>query len=73
MNRRAFVKSAALASAYALAAPVGRSQSESHFASDTVQIRTQIEKRKLPHVWKTCIGSDRASVGSWPNPGLGRR
>jgi len=65
VDRRAFVKSATLAGAYALTPDAARpvEQAGSPNGSQTVRINANAESGKLPHVWEECIGSDRAVVG----------
>lgn len=64
MDRRAFVKSAAMTSAMALSKPgipVFGMESQS---SDSSRISIDLHKTEgpLPHVWEECVGSDRAAV-----------
>jgi xylan 1,4-beta-xylosidase len=64
MDRRAFLQSSAIASAYSLVPRALRAQSsltpdENHQA---INIRAQ-GGIPFPHIWEECIGSDRAVVG----------
>lgn len=65
MDRRAFLRSATLASAYALGPKVSGAldPGTDHRGTQTVRIQADVVHGKLPHVWEECVGSDRAIVG----------
>ena len=66
MNRRLFVKSAAmLTGASAIGMPITtlRAQQGSPNEPATLVVRPDTVLGKFPHIWEECVGSDRASVG----------
>jgi xylan 1,4-beta-xylosidase len=66
LNRRTFVKSATLAGAYAITPNLAPSFAQNTPAAkgQSIQIFTNTEARKLPHIWEECVGSDRAIVAT---------
>ena len=65
LNRRAFLKSATWAGAYAIAPNMAHSVPQSGPTNNNQAVTVHVNKEhgKLPHIWEECIGSDRAAVG----------
>jgi xylan 1,4-beta-xylosidase len=66
MNRRRFVQSAALATAYAVApsSSVCFARDGADGEAKSISVFTGTESGKLPHIWEECVGSDRAIVAT---------
>jgi xylan 1,4-beta-xylosidase len=64
LNRRTFAQSAFMAGASLISSHRVPSfaQSTDGLKTQDIQIWTDTEARKLPHVWEECVGSDRAIV-----------
>jgi xylan 1,4-beta-xylosidase len=65
MDRRNFMQTVALASAYTLGSRIAHADQPGSpaNASQRIRIKTHQPCGNLPHVWEECIGSDRAVVG----------
>jgi len=65
MDRRTFLRSAALGAACAAAPPLSvLAETAPSAGSQSVRIHPAAEAGKLPHIWEECVGSDRAIVGT---------
>jgi len=64
LNRRRFLKNAAMATVPILLPDLGCvAQGEPGKSKQTITVQTQATIGPLPHVWEECVGSDRAVVG----------
>lgn len=65
MDRRTFLRSAALSAACAAAPQLSVfAETAPSAGSQSVRIHPAAETGKLPHIWEECVGSDRAIVGT---------